>query len=241
MDIRAMHYDLKVKLNKVDSQQYRNLRVPEIDWLLNEAQEVFIKMIAQPRIKNGFGFETSQRSIDDIRTIVVNNLTPLVISNFNVQDNSYQADLPDNYMFFISGYACIAKGTCTNQRARLYVKQHDDTHEESPFDSSSFEWREVNARFFEDGLRVFTDGTFIIESICEFNYLKKPAYIHNAQDYVSGTYNLPDGTVLTLSQDCELPEHTHREIVDMAVLIATGQMQIPDYQIKQAKINLLNN
>lgn len=241
MDVRAMHYDLKVKLNKVDSQQFRNLRVPEIDWLLNEAQEVFIKKIAQPRIKNGYGFEVNQRSIDDVRTIVVDSLTPLVISNFNTQDNSFQAALPADYMFFISGYACITKGQCENQRARMYVKQHDDLHEESPFDSSSFEWREVSVRFFKNGLRVFTDGTFIVESICEFNYIKQPAYIQNAQDYVGGTYNLPNGTPLVGFQNCELPEHTHREIVDLAVLIATGQIQIPDYQIKQDKINLLNN
>jgi hypothetical protein len=240
MDIRAMHYDLKVKLNKVDSQQYRNLKVPEIDWVLNEAQEIFIKTIAEPRTKNGFGFEVNQRSIDDIRTIVIDNLTPLPAVIYNVDDNSYQCSLPENYLFFVSGYACLSKGQCSDVRARLLVKQHDDMHEESPFDESSFEWREVNVRFFRNGLRVFSDGTFIVESICEFNYIRKPAYIQNAQDYVGGTYNLPDGTPLIGFQNCELPEHTHREIVDIAVLVMTGQMQIPDFQIKQAKVNLLN-
>jgi hypothetical protein len=239
MDIRAMHYDLKVKLNKVDSQQFKNLKVPEIDWLLNEAQEVFIKNIAEPRQKNGFGFEVNQRSIDDIRTIVVNNLTPLPVVVFD--SISYKVTLPTNYLFFVSGYACISKGECENVRARLYLKQHDDLHEESPFDRSSFEWQEVNFRFFENGLRVFTDATFIVSSICEFNYIKKPAYMQNSQDYVGGTYKLPDGTILTGFTNCELSEHTHREIVDLAVLIATGQMQIPDYEIKQAKISLLNN
>jgi len=55
-----MHYDLKVKLNKVDSQQYRNLLIPEIDWALNEAQNIFIKNIAEPRKMQqmfDFGFE----------------------------------------------------------------------------------------------------------------------------------------------------------------------------------------
>lgn len=243
MDIRAMHYDLKTKLNKVDSQQYRNLKVPEIDWVLNEACEVFIKMIAEPRTKNGFGFEVNQRSTDDIRTLVVNSLTPLPATLFENQSgySSYKVSLPNNYLFFVSGYACISKGNCENVKARLYQKQHDDLHEESPFDSSSFEWREVNFRFFSDGLRVFTDSTFTVNSICELNYIRKFAYIHNAQDYIGGTYKLPDGTVLTGSQDCELPPHTHREIVDLAVLILTGQLQIPDYQIKQAKVNLLNN
>ena len=52
MNVRGMHYDVKQKLNKVDSQQYRNLRVPEIDWKLNEAYEIFVKSVAEPRINN---------------------------------------------------------------------------------------------------------------------------------------------------------------------------------------------
>jgi hypothetical protein len=39
MTAREMHYDFKQKLNKIDSQKHRNLKVPEIDWKLNEAQE----------------------------------------------------------------------------------------------------------------------------------------------------------------------------------------------------------
>jgi hypothetical protein len=54
----------------------------------------------------------------------------------------------------------------------------------------------------------------------------------------TNSYTLPDGTVLVGSQDCELPEHTHREIVDIAVLITTGDLQSGDYQLKQAKLNL---
>ena len=47
-----MHYDLKLKLNKLDSNQYRNLLVPEIDWVLNEAETIFIKSIAKRKIVN---------------------------------------------------------------------------------------------------------------------------------------------------------------------------------------------
>ena len=48
MTIQEMHYDFKMKLNKIDSEQYRNLRIPEIDWKLNEALEIFIKINAEP-------------------------------------------------------------------------------------------------------------------------------------------------------------------------------------------------
>lgn len=237
MDVKSMHYDVKQKLNKGDSQQYRNLRVPEIDWNINEANEIFIKSIAEPRSNPLLGFETSQRSIDDIRTIVVNS-RPLGVSELD--DTSYVAPLPTDYMFYVSAYVTISKGSCGSKRVRARLIQHDDENQESTFDNSSYEWETVNIRFYEDGIKIFTDGTFEIQEL-ELDYIRKTAYIHNAQDFLpTGSYTLPDGAVLTGTQNCELPEHTHREIVDIAVLIITGNLQIPDYQIKQAKINLNN-
>jgi hypothetical protein len=237
MDVRGMHYDVKQKLNKVDSEQYRNLRVPEIDWNLNEACEIFVKSVAEPRTNNFLGFETSQRSIDDIRTIVVNGavLTPQTDT-----DDSIYVELPDDYMFYISSEVLISKPNCGSRVARGIIIQHDDRAQDSPFDVSSFEWGEVNIRFYDKGIKIFTDGTFTIDEL-RLNYIRKHAYIHDAQDFLpTGSYTLPDGTILAGSQNCELPEHTHREIVDIAVLIITGNLQIPDYQVKQAKINLNN-
>jgi len=224
-----MHYDFKTKLNKIDSQQFRNLRIPEIDWKLNEAYELFVKMVAKPRLKNNLGFETSQRSTDDIRTIVVKDYCSVVTANV--------ATLPTDYMHFISGTVVMNKGICLGFPATLKVRQHDDEFENSPFDCSSFEWREVNAVFYDGGLKLYDDGTFTNEELC-INYIKKLEYIHNAEDWRAGTYRLPSGVLLSGSNDCILPAHTHREIVDIAVLLATTDMQLPDFQAKQAKINL---
>lgn len=233
MNIREMQYDVKKKINKLDSQQNRNLLIPEIDWALNEAMSLFIKMIAQPRNKSNLGFETSQRTIDDIRTIVVNN------------DNSptYQpilnniSSLPEDYLHFIRGYVNMNKGNCLNVKARLHIRQHDDEFEESPFDKSSFTWRTINGVFFENGVKFYTDDTFTIDKFY-ISYIRKPKYMHNAQDFRNGTYKLPSGESLTGSVNCELPEHTHREIVDIAVLLLTGELQIPDYEVKMTKLNL---
>lgn len=234
MDIRSVHYDFKTKLNKIDSQQFKNFRVPEIDWKINEAYEIFVKSIAEPRYRNHLGFEINQRTIDDIRTIVKKEVVPTTVSD----NNTYVATLPQDYMFHVSSYVTITKEGCGTKRVRTRVIQHDDEHEESIFDNSSYEWGDVNILFDENGIRAYSDGTFTVDNI-EIQYIRKHAYIHNAQDFLpAGTYNLPDGTVLTGFQNIELPEHTHREIVDIAVLIATGELQIPDYQIKQAKIKL---
>jgi hypothetical protein len=229
VDIKDMHYDFKTKLNKIDSQQFRNLKVPEIDWKLNEASELFVKMIANPRVKNSLGFETSQRSIDDIRTVVVDNHC------FSVTNNI--AALPANYWHFLRGRVSMSKGTCTNIQGVVYEKQHDDEFEESLFDRSSFEWRHVNATFNEHGLRLYNDGTFTNTNLC-ISYIKKLQYIHNAEDFRAGGYTLPSGVVLTGTNSSELPNSTHREIVDIAVFLAAGDLQLPDWQQKQNKVNL---
>ena len=240
MSIKRMHYDIKVKLNKVDSQQYRNLLIPEIDWALNEAQNIFIKNIAEPRKMQqmfDFGFEKNQRNTDDIRTIVKDNVTQTAIK---IDDLKYKVELPEDYMYLVSCKATVSKNNCFNIKAECVFRQHDDSFEFSPFDKSSFEWREVNIRFYDGGIKAFSDGTFVINSL-QLDYIKKPVYMHNAEDFgTSSQYILPDGVTLTGFQDCELPFQTHTEIVDIAALVLTGQLQYSDYNIKREKLNLIN-
>ena len=237
MTIKDMHYDFKKKLNKVDSQQYRNLLIPEIDWALNEAQNVFIDIVSEPRLRTQLGFEKSQKNIDDIRTLVIPDLCS-TISNTGTIPEYNILTLPENYRYFIKGDVYITKGSC-NKKVRITPQEHDDEFEEDVFYKSSFEWKRVNALFVNTGLKIFSDGTFTHDRVC-ISYIKNPIYIHNAEDYRNGTYNLPGGQSLIGSVSCELPIHTHREIVDLAVMIISGELQIPDYQIKYAKLNLNN-
>lgn len=233
MTVRDMHYDVKKKLNKIDSQQYRNLRIPEIDWSLNEATELFVKMIAEPRLRNHLGFETSQRTIDDIRSIVVNrdNSSPIAIAN-NL------ASLPEDYWHYLKGRVRMKKEGCPNVTTTLTVRQHDDEFEDDVYSGSSYEWKTVNAVFFQDGIKFYTDESFEVDELY-LSYIRRFAYIHNAQDFGAGQYNLPGGTVLTGSQDCELPEQTHREIVDIAVLILSGELKdMNGYQLRLEKLKL---
>lgn len=242
MTAREMHYDFKQKLNKIDSQKYRNLKVPEIDWKLNEAQEVFVKIVAEPRLATQLGFEKTQRTIDDIRTIVVNQkfADGVVPSVYDEKESSFIATLPDNYWFRVGTKIYGSKGTCTD--TWLYdsqLVQHDDSSESSTFTKSSFEWRTANYRFINEGLKIFTDSTFTVSKVC-LEYLKQPRAIWNAIDAVGGTYNTMTGLVLTGMQDSELPVGVHRDIVDLAVLITSMDLNLPDTQNKQAKVQLTN-
>lgn len=238
MTVKDMHYDFKQKLNEIDSQKYRNLKVPEIDWKLNEAQEIFVKIIAQPRGRSQYGFESNERTINDIRTIVVDQVLADYIPATIYDTNSYIIALPEDYWFLAKAKILATKGTCTN--VLLYDSkevQHDDENETSDFDKSSFEWRVSNYRFNKQGLRAFTDGTFIITKI-GLEYLVRPRLIYNAEDWIGGTYTTLSGDVLTGTQDCELPEGVHREIVDLAVMITAGDLNMPNQQSKQMKTKL---
>jgi len=228
MNVKEMHYDFKKKFNKIDSQKNRNLLVPEIDWFLNEAEEIFIKLIAEPRIKNNLGFETSQRSTEDIKSIVVTEcLNP---------NGKSVVQLPERYKYHISSNCTITKKECANRKAKVFIVQHDDDSEGSVFNKSSFEWREVNALFNSDGMLFGTDGTFTVDNVC-ITYIRKTKYIHNAEDYRIDGYVMPSGVALTGSVNCELPDHTHREIVDIAVMLASSEIQTSDYQVKLNKLN----
>jgi hypothetical protein len=227
MTTREMHLDFKRKFNKIDSQKNRNILVPEIDLYLNEAAELFVKKVAQPKKSVGLGFEQTQRMTEDIKSIVVPGVWLPVTNNI--------ITLPLNYLYYGRGRVRISKGTCLNQEAVLNVEEHRDLFEESSLYSSNFEWRTVNGVFSQEGINVFTDGTFTITE-AKLTYIRKQNYFHNAQDFGAGSYNHPSGVTLSGTVQCELPEHTHREIVDIAVMLAASEVQTSDLQVKASKL-----
>ena len=233
MNIKEMHYDLKGKLNKLDSEQYRNLKVPEIDWKLNEAIELFVKIVAEPKYAKRLGFEISQRVIDDIRTIVVNSE---VLTEVAKDSDTATFSLPATYFDYVSTDKLMIKsGTCEVAADKIMVRQHDDDFQASSFDRSNFLWREVNIRFFDKGVKVFTSGEFTVESF-KIDFIKKPTSVNNSESYIGGSYKTLTGVTLSTNVDCDLPSSVHREVVDLAVAIITGDLQIPDYQIKKDKL-----
>jgi hypothetical protein len=222
-----MHYDFKRKLNKIDSQKNRNLLVPEIDWLLNEAAELFVKKVAQPKTENGLGFESSQRIIDDIKSIVTEG-TWLPVTNSLIT-------LPTDYLYFVRCRVRLSKNNCKSQEAVLYIREHRDLFEESTFYNANFEWREVNGVYNSQGIQSFTDGTFTIDE-AKLTYIRKWPYFHNAQDFNGGSYANLNGVILTGTVQCDLPIHVHREIVDIAVMLAASEVPTSDLQVKSSKL-----
>jgi len=217
MDIRAMHYDFKKKLNKLDSANYRNLLVPEVDWALNEAQDIIVKRAS------------ASGRLDAIR--------PLVRRHVPLSKSGGFFPLPVDYRHFISADAGLNREGCGDALARVHVRGDGRDWELDPFARSSYEWREVNAVLGSGGIRVYDDGTFTVDKLV-LSYVRSPLWMHAAQDHSPMGYKMPSGSPLYGYVDCELPEDVHGQLVDLAVLVASGEIQAPDYQVKRDKIGI---
>lgn len=229
MNIKEMHYDFKLKLNKLDSQKNRNILVPEIDWVLNTAEKLLVKIIAFPRMKPNMGFEFNQRTIEDIRTVVKESPDIPIVNNV--------IPIPGDYEYFVKGHCLTSKGNCKNIRARLFIAKHGNMHEESSFFSSSFLWREIYGLFREEGIKLLKDDTFSADT-AKISYIRKRKFMHNAASFYGGTYNALDGTVLTGTQNCELPEIVHAEVVDLAVFLTANSIPTKDVNFKNNILGL---
>ena len=246
-----MHYEFKLKLNKIDSFDYSNFLIPEIDWYLNEAQYIFIKTRYSGNNSRAAGFEQSQKRTDDLRNIVVRDKILATIPTSS-DPSIYEAVLPstgtERYLFSLRIMANGFKATCEG-KLNCIQTQHDDLNDtlKNPFYAPSFEWREVPIVFGTSGggasdankVFVYTDGSFSITSL-NIDYLRHPARIAYPSGIAGAQYILPDSTLTVIStdQNCELAEHTHKEIVDLAVSIVAGDIDHPGIQSKMLKTSI---
>lgn len=226
MNIREMHYAFKLGMNKLDSHQNRNIQIPEVDFLLNQALSLYVNNIFFPRDHRIPGFESTQRSIDNIRT--------LVIPGEKVAVKNKIAVFPQAYWHFVKAVGNAKQGNCRKE-IRLFFQQHDDLHEENSLYKSSFDWETLNFTFNSQGLKLeFED--FEVEEI-KLTYVKKHPYIHNASDYdPEGYISLDTEKPLTGHQNCELPDDSCKDIVDIAIFLASGAIQDQVYSAIKEKL-----
>lgn len=228
MTVEQMHYEVQLRLDRVDSESYPNLEIPEVDVQLNRAQDILVRSIAAGN--KGSASEKDQAQIDALRKIVVPDLE-LNIDNYD--SDSVIAFLPVDYFYHWGTRVKIVKDNCSEKTVRAYIGQHDDIHRGSSLFDSDFAWGEVIGLFFDNKIRLFfTD--FSIES-AYMTYLRRPAYIHWAEAY--GGYTLPSGVVLTGKQDCELADSIHQTLVDLTVALVTGDLE-SNFQNSLTKLKL---
>lgn len=219
MTAQEMIYALEQGLQRVAANAYDFLLDEEKEFWLNRAQDRFIKDRAfiSGDVKR-IGFEGNQKRLDDIRTLIVQNYNDSWAPATGAQ--WMQADLPADYLYLVNVRADIYKDRCgqvTTASAEdvVPVRVVDNAEvyfmQRNPFAKSTID--SPLATVSETDVQVYQDGeSFILKGIYA--------------DYV----RIPELIDVSLGQDCELADHTHQEIVDIAVKNILEAIESPRYQ-----------
>lgn len=194
---------------------------------INEAIDKFYKTRYSGVNFKAQGFEQTQKRIDDLRTLIKNK--KYTANSINKSDrNSYSVELPEDYVLLLGDTAGIQPSNLnecweTNERGEYIIKYTDTL--ESTIETldrqlgnslSEHKLKYCQARplklIQDNNVILYTDGNYKISEY-QITYLAKPSKI--------------DSSNITNLEYTDLPEHTHMEIVKMAIQIylATKPMQ----------------
>lgn len=145
INIALLHKEIKEKVNKVDSNHYKDLKHHQLDSIINQAVFYFKEHFA---FVNRMPFENNQSRLDMISPLVVRNKE---VSFTQVEDGQYKVTLPENYANLIRGYFY-----CGNKQSPISIQKHDEltTILNDPYRKPSSTWSRA--------VGVFGDSTFYV-------------------------------------------------------------------------------
>ena len=209
-----MHYAVDQGLQKVGSFVYDTFLPEEIDFFLNKMQERFIKdRVFRTSDPKRLGFSLNQKRLDDVRSIIEIDFVDINVGSSSVEYQRY--DLPIDYLYLINLRVRLTPSHCDStvlKKVPARVVEQDKLYEmlRNPF-AKSLPTTPIATITSED-FTVFQNEKFILKGV-ELDYIRKPQIIG-----------------LSSSQDCELAEHTHHEIVDMSIKHILEVIESPRYQ-----------
>ena len=223
-----MHTAFDLEIDKSSSLYTPQFEDTEKDFWLTSAIQTFSKTRYSGLNVKGESFEQTQKRIDDLRTLVVEE----TISSLTSGDkpNSYFADLTTlaNDYWFTLGEEVTINFTpfggssaqdyrfgiteCTTDRYRDKI---DD-----PYSEHVLHYNEAKPlRLFQgDDVELIGDGNYTITDY-HIRYLKAPAEVNDTPT------------------DCDLPEHTHPEIVKMAANMALENIEQERYRTHSVEVS----
>lgn len=241
MTVAELHYAFKLGMDRVDTLSSTDFNPAEIDWLLNEAQLIFVNNRINPTSKKPRGFEGDQKRIDDLSTLVIKYPVQPAVTPTLLDTGVYEVDLGDleyDYLHLIALYADLNLGDSCIKSIPLKFIQHDDYREalRDPFNSPSLESLPYN--FGRSSNNIGVPSIFIYTGVFALATLDKVyvEYIKKPRKISLGNYKYIDGTTYPPTTS-ELPESVHEQLVDLACLIAANNIESPEYlQLKTSKV-----
>lgn len=237
MTANEMRLEFNTLYDKITSASAPGYTDKDISIFLSKAQEIYI----WEGFKPFNSFQENEKRRRDFDELITYDTPGVSSAQVGVHPNGVFYDLPTNFLYSLKEeISSLSSDTCKNN-IRISVKPITEGDYNAniynplkkPYieDGDGLVWRmdfskatSLSAKRHE----LITDGSFTVGTYF-LRYIRKP------QDIVPFTN---DGTT-TASQDCELPEIAHRQVVEMAVRIATGTTNPQEYPLKvnEEKLN----
>ena len=227
MTIQEMHNLFRMGTDRNNNSQGRGFNIPQIDVYLNQALLLYL----QNRIKpENLQTTLNSKDIDDFNAIIVEAKIDLI-------DN--QGNVPIDYLYYITSTLQATKGNVTKLIENVDYKYVWETIKLSTFNNGDFEYRQGSITFFNNKIYSSTDLTNSYKiNYINLTYIKQHPYMNNSE--AIGEYKLPNGKLLNKNQNCILNPTTHQDIVDLAVLIAIGNIADNNLNFQVLKQNINN-
>lgn len=228
INIGLLHWEIKNRANKLDSNHYLDLKKSQIDAAINQAVFLFKEHFA---FVNRFPFEANQSRLDMLSPLVVKGVTLDVIDN--------KVTLPNNYANLIR-----ASAKCGDADIPVnFVKSEELTVIlNDPYRNPSQRWGRVIGVFGESTIYIYGSDQITIDYIKQH----KPVFFggYDTIEFLDQQRRGLPTTAYSQNSDpvdLELSFAYKDIIIDLAVYIITGFTENPNLlNIVNTRLNLTN-
>lgn len=208
---------------------------------LNEAVDKFVKTRYSGLNSKGEGFEQSQKRIDDLRTLVKTATYNKGAFNKYVEivdetNGKYSVTLPEDYVMLLGDTVGIIPNTineCWEKKNNQYIVKYGDVIEtnvetidkqlNNSLSEHKLKYNQAKPLRLIQGnnIYLYTDNNYTVSEYI-ITYLTNPEKISNQN----------------LTENYEsLPEHTHIEIVKIAVQLYLATKPMQHYSVYSTEVN----
>ena len=207
---------MKQRLNKLDSQDYDNIECWQIVESFNKAQVEWTRRQLHGINITKEGDEQSTRRKDDLQVLLVTDSLNL----FN-KEYYFRGTIPADYLQWKRVDVYAKKGCCDKRRMTVYLAEEGNLNQllRDKAKQPNFEWAETFATLKGNGVNIYTNGEFEVQST-ELIYYRQPIKIQ-----IQGCVDPYTGVASAVEVNCEFKDDIIEVIIDEAVAILAGDIE----------------
>ena len=207
---------LKQRINKLDSQDYDNIECWQIVEAFNKAQVEWTRRQLHGINQVKEGDEQSTRRKDDLQALLTTVTLPIQNKEYY-----YRGTIPAEYLQWKRVDVFANKGCCDKRRMTVYLAEEGNLNQllRDKSKQPSFEWAETFATLKGNGVNIYTNGEFEIQT-ADLIYYRQPIKIQ-----IQGCVDPYTSIESTTEVESEFKDDIIELIIDEAVSILAGDIE----------------